>query len=106
MKNFAVGLFFAGAVSVPACDLCSVYNVNAAEGTRNKGLSLSVAEQFTYFDTLQDDGRKVSNPAHQHLRSSISQIVPGYTFNDWATLQLNVPLIYREFRRIEDGMID
>lgn len=106
MKIYTVGFFLAGAVAVPACDLCSVFNVNAAEGTRNKGFSLSVAEQFTYFGTLQEDGRHVPNPTHQYLNSSVSQAVLGYTFNDWVSVQFNLPIIYREFRRPEGLAID
>ena len=99
MKTFSVGLFLAGAVAAPACDLCSIYNVNAAEGTRNHGFSFSLAEQYTHFGTVQEDGREVSNPSHQYLDSLIAQAVLGYTFNDWATVQLNIPVIAREFKR-------
>jgi hypothetical protein len=106
MKIYTVGFFLAGAVAAPACDLCSVYNVNAAEGTRNKGFSLSVAEQFTHFGTMQDDGHHAPNPTHQYLNSSVSQAVVGYTFNDWASVQFNLPIIYREFKRPEGLAID
>lgn len=106
MKAFSMGLFLAGAAAAPACDLCAVYNVNAAEGTRNHGFSLSLAEQFTHFGTLQESGRKVGNPAHQYLDSLIAQFVAGYTFNDWATVQVNVPVIAREFRRPVEGGLE
>ena len=106
MKKISIGLFLAGAVVAPACDLCSVYNLNAAEGSRNKGFSFSVAEQFTHFGTLQEEGHRVSNPAHQYLNSSISQAVLGYTFHDWVSGQFNLPLIYRAFRRPEGFAID
>ena len=106
MKKISIGLFLAGAVAAPACDLCSVYNLNAAEGSRNQGFSFSVAEQFTRFGTLQEDGHRVSNPARQYLNSSISQAVPGYTFNDWAGVQMNVPIIFRAFERPAGFAID
>ena len=106
MKTISIGLFLAGAVAAPACDLCSVYNLNAAEGSRNQGFSFSVAEQFTHFGTLQEDGHRVSNPAHQYLNSSISQAVLGYTFHDWASVQFNLPLIYRAFQRPEGFATD
>ncbi len=107
-RNLCV-LFIAAATAGPratACDLCSVYNVNAAEGTRNKGFSLSLAEQFTHFGTLQEEGRKVANPTHQYLNSSVSQVVPGYIFNDWASVQVSLPIVYREFKRPEGFAID
>lgn len=82
-----------------ACDLCAIYNVNAAEGTRNHGFSVSLAEQFTHFGTVQEDGRHMPNASHQYLESLIAQAVLGYTFNDRATVQLNIPAIAREFKR-------
>ncbi len=106
MKNFTVGFFLAGALAAPACDLCSVYNVNAAEGTRNRGFSISIAEQFTHFNTLQEDGREVANLTDQYLNSSISQAVLGYTFNDWASVQVNLPIIHRAFKRPEGFATD
>jgi hypothetical protein len=99
MKTLSVGLFLAGAVAAPACDLCSIYNVNAAEGTRNHGFSVSMAEQFTHFGTVQVDGREVRDPSHQYLDSLIAQAVLGYTFKDRATVQLNIPVMDREFKR-------
>ena len=35
------------------------------------------------------------------LNSSITQLVSGYQFTSRFALQINVPLIYREFRRPE-----
>src|SRR6185369_2918262 len=106
MKNFSVCLFLVGAASIRACDLCSVYNVDAAQGSRNKGFSITVAEQFTHFGTMQDEGHHLPNPTHQYLNSSVSQAVIGYTFNDWASVQFNLPVIYREFKRPEGFATD
>jgi hypothetical protein len=94
------------AAPLPGCDLCSVYNVASAEGSRQKGWSLTVAEQFTHFGTLQEDRRGISNPEHQYLNSSIAQAVVGYTFNDWASVQVSVPIIHREFKRVEGFQMD
>jgi hypothetical protein len=66
----------------------------------------AVAEQFTHFGTVRIDGREVSNPTGQYENSSITQLVAGYTFNDRFALQLNTPLIYREFKRPEGFAID
>jgi len=48
----------AGVVATPvvARDLCSVYSAMQARGEVEKGVSLGVAEQFTHFGTLQEDG--------------------------------------------------
>lgn len=61
----------------------------------------AVAEQFTYFGTLQLEGREVSNPTDQHEGSSITQFVGGYSITPRFALQVNVPLIYRSFQRPE-----
>ena len=66
----------------------------------------AVAEQFTYFGTAQLDGHEVSNPTGQYENSLITQLVAGYTLNDRFALQLNIPLIYREFKRPEGFAID
>lgn len=70
------------------------------------GLYGAVAEQFTYFGTVLVDGHEVANPTGQHLDSSITQLVAGYTFNSRFALQLNAPLIYRSFERPEGFAID
>ena len=66
-----------------------------------KGWYGAVGEQFTRFGTLQLGGEEVANPTGQYLNSSITQIVAGYQINNRFALQINVPLIYREFKRPE-----
>ena len=66
----------------------------------------AVAEQFTRFGTVQIDGREVSNPTGQYEGSSITQLVAGYSINDRFAFQLNIPIIYREFKRPEGFAID
>jgi hypothetical protein len=96
-------------LSAQACDLCGCYtpqlealaSVGEADHSWANGLYGAVAEQFTYFGTVQIDGDEVGNPADQHLDSSITQLVGGYSFNSRFAVQLNVPLIYRSFSRPE-----
>ena len=59
----------------------------------------AVAEQFTHFGTLQQDGEEVPNPSDQYENSSITQLVAGYSVNSRFALQVNLPLIYRWYRR-------
>ena len=66
----------------------------------------AVADQFTHFGTLQLDGQEMDNPTGQHLDSSITQAVAGYTFTSRFALQINIPLIYRSFERPEGFAID
>ena len=105
-------------LAAPACDCCYTpqletfptreamvfgepSGVIAGGAPWTGGLYGAVAEQFTRFGTLQLNGDEVSNPTGQYLNSSITQLVGGYTFNSRFALQVNVPLIYRSFRRPE-----
>lgn len=94
-------LTVACAPSLLACDLCAVYSAAESRGEIGKGVYAGVAEQFTHFGTLQEDGHEVSNPADQFLDSSITQLVLGYNFTEWLGVQFNAPIIYRSYRRPE-----
>jgi hypothetical protein len=105
----------AGAVRSRACDLCGCYTpqLNAMPGMESTppfpwlaGWYAAVGEQFTRFATLQLDGDEIANPTGQYLNSSITQLVAGYDINSRFALQINVPLIYREFKRPEGFQID
>src|SRR5438093_12062690 len=90
----------AGVVAAPslACDLCSVYSAMQSRGEIEKGFTLGVAEQFTHYGTLQEDGHKVSNDLDQYLASSISQLFAGYNFTDRIGVQVTVPILHRSLR--------
>jgi hypothetical protein len=120
MKKFLLLLIFASAAVLDssACDLCGCYTPQletmphsamepfgqepamTMQSWRDH-LYAAVGEQFTYFNTLQLDGREVPNETDQYLASSITQLVAGYEINSRFALQLNVPLIYRSFQRPE-----
>ena len=107
-----------------ACDLCGCYTpqLEAMPEAETQtpfgqptGMSMqswrdrfyaAIGEQFTHFGTVQVDGREVSNPTGQYENSSITQLVAGYQLNSRFALQINVPLIYREFERPEGFAID
>jgi hypothetical protein len=117
-------LINAAARSSSACDLCGCYTPQleampqaepeislgqpagmAMQSWRDR-LYLAAAEQFTYFNTVQIDGREVPNETDQYLASSITQIVAGYSFTSRFALQINIPLIYRTFERPEGFRVD
>ena len=119
MKHFCFCFFLALlalASRALACDLCGCYTpqretLSSSDGVAPgrswlSGAYGAVAEQFTHFGTLQMDGHEISNPTDQHLDSSITQLVGGYSFNSRFALQVNVPLIYRSFQRPEGFAID
>lgn len=103
--TFAV-LAVASAPSLLACDLCAVYAASESRGDLGKGLIIGVAEQFTHFGTIQQDGVKVANDANQSLDSSITQVLLGYNFTERFGVQFNLPIIHHSFRRPEGGAID
>src|SRR5436190_10713920 len=101
MKTFNLFLILISGVAASshACDLCSVYSATQAHGEIGKGFFGGVAEQFTHFGTMQEDGHEVRNEVGQYLDSSISQFYAGYNFSDRVGLQFNAPIIYRSFKR-------
>jgi hypothetical protein len=108
MKKF-VGVLCCAVVlcaeAISACDLCSVYRALETRESR-PGWYAGVFEQFSRFTTLRDDGERVPNQANQFLDSSITQLVLGHQFNRQLGAQLNVPVIYRSFRRPHDDKIE
>jgi hypothetical protein len=114
MKNLLTislcALFCSAAPFVAACDLCGCYTpqVEAMPQTDmpHLGLYAAIAEQFTHFGTVQIDGREIPNTTDQYLDSAITQLVAGYNFTSRFALQINVPFIYRSFRRPEGFSID
>lgn len=97
-------------VAARACDLCGCYSPQVEsmpkEPVSLTGFYTAVAEQFTYFGTLQFDDREVANPTGQRLESSITQFVVGHDINDRFALQFDAPLIFRAFRRPQGFTID
>ena len=81
---------------VPACDLCSIYSASQAQGGSGEGVFGGVAEQFTHFGTVQENGMKIAGEG-QYIESSVSQLFAGYNINNRVGLQLNLPVIYRAF---------
>jgi hypothetical protein len=88
-----------------ACDLCAIYTTT--EGREEPGFHVGVAEQYTYFGTLKQNSETVPNPFGERLRSSITQLIAGYTFVPRFGMQINFPIISRSFRRVESsGVMD
>lgn len=96
------------AAQVSACDLCACYTPNGDITLEHpSSYYVSVAEQFTHFGSLRDSGREVRDEVGQYLNSSITQLVLGADLlGDRLVVQLNVPFIYRSFKRPEGFEID
>lgn len=91
-----------------SCDLCGCYTPRLQViHDRPVGFYFSVAEQFTHFSVDRFNGDKIDNPTGQHLDSSITQAVIGAAFlGHRLGLQLNVPYIYRSYKRPEGFAIE
>src|SRR6185295_8392106 len=70
---------FAWGVRAYACDVCAIYTATEQRESR-PGFRIGVAEQFTRFTRLKDDGKTIDNPG-EHLNSSITQLILGYDVN-------------------------
>lgn len=81
-----------------ACDLCAIY-MGVEQRESRTGVFAGIAEQYSDYETRQRGGEKVPNPAGERLHSFITQIIGGYNFTPRIALQINVPLIARDFRR-------
>lgn len=93
------------ALDAAACDVCAIYYAPLAHHVHDAGFHVGVAEQYTHFGTVQQDGKEVRNEFGQRLDSSISQVAVGYQFTDRVGVQFNLPVIYRSFRRVEAGVV-
>lgn len=102
--SLASTIFFAGSSS--ACDLCAIYNSVESQRLEENSFRLGVSEQFTYYGTVRDGGRYVENMHHQHLASSITQIVAQYDLSSRFALQIALPYINRRFTRLEGEAIE
>jgi len=107
-RGRAIALVVAASVAgtpaaAPACDVCAIYTATEQRVNRT-GPWLGVAEQFSRMATLRLDGTKVTNPG-ERLNSSITQLIFGYNFTPEVGLQLNLPIISRTFRRLEEGTL-
>lgn len=110
-----LSLFASATIPARACDLCGCYTPqmnamppmeSAGQPSWAAGFYAAIGEQFTRFATIQVDGREVANPTGQYENSSITQLVVGRDITSRFALQINVPIIDREFKRPEGFTID
>ena len=93
-------LLLIGLPLAPACDTCGCFiPTESVRPLYSAGWFAGVGEQFTYFGNDQRNSQPVSNPTGQYLASSITQIIAGYRITDQFSLQLSLPLIYRQYKR-------
>ncbi len=100
-------LFFSFALLFPifsfSCDLCGCFIPN---DVMPNGFMFGLAEQYSSMSDLSLEGETLVNDENQYLNSSFTQLFANYHFNERAALQLNVPLIYRTFQRVEGESLE
>jgi hypothetical protein len=107
MKFFVTLLAGFITMGAPACELCSIYsseNASASRGEGSSGFIFTLSEQYIAQETLQVEGEPFPrSPFFQaaFMDSSITHFVPGYNFSSRLGVSLNIPYVYREFRRTE-----
>lgn len=95
----------------PGCDVCGCYTPNQEMNfdplrPHLGGFYAASAEQYTFFGTTKFSGHEVANTADQYEQSSITQLIAGYNINDRVGVQINAPLIDREYKRPEGFRTD
>ena len=96
------GLFPSTAI---ACDICAVYNAIESLQGQAGAFSAGVSHRFTHYESnIKPKGR--DDLPGQHVESNIMQFYGNYNVTDEFALQLNVPVIHRDYRRVENGIED
>jgi hypothetical protein len=85
-----------------ACDVCAVYTATE-QGESRTGFRLGLATQYTHYGTLYDDSHEVPNPEHEKMDSVITQVLLGYQVTPRIGVQLNLPLITRQYVRVQES---
>ncbi len=93
-----------------ACDVCAVYTATEMRETR-RGFQIGIGEQATRYKTGLPDAEGGTVDKGERLNSFTTQLFLGYDFNPTFGLQVNVPLIGRDYHRLRnhrlvDGRIE
>jgi len=87
-----------------ACELCAIYSASSARGESHSGFTFNISEQYVPQSTLQLEGEEIDGLGalnDAYLNTSWTHFVPGYNFSPRFGINLSVPYIYRDFRRVE-----
>ena len=87
-----------------ACDVCAVYTATEMQETRS-GFRIGVAQQYSRFTTRIPDATGERADEGEYLKGSTTQVFLGWDPRTLFGFQLNLPIITRSYRRIEDGVL-
>jgi hypothetical protein len=95
----------AGAVRpARACDVCAIYTATEMRESRT-GLLLGVAETATRYETGVPDATGKPVDKGERLNSFITQLFAGYDFHPKFGVQVNLPIIARDYHRLRNRQL-
>src|SRR5689334_1645255 len=85
------------------CDLCAIYNADAALGKSGSGFSLAISEQFIPYRTIQLDGEKLPSSIlnRVYLDRSMMHIVPTWNFSPRLGVSVSLPIVHQHYRQFQ-----
>lgn len=86
-----------------ACDTCGLYCPAGQSDEITHGWLFGMSSQYTRSGTIIDGGLETTNESGEYLSSSLTQVFAGYDFSSRVSVQVNIPVLYRAFRRLEFG---
>jgi hypothetical protein len=84
-----------------ACDLCAIYNADAARDSRGVGWVATLSESFIPYRTVLLNGKEIHGNNLDFRDASVTHLVPGYNFTPRFGVNVNLPLVYQNFQRTE-----
>jgi hypothetical protein len=84
-----------------ACDVCAVYTATEMRESRS-GFLIGVGEQGTRYRTGLPDAEGDTVDKGERLNSFITQLFAGYDFHPKVGVQVNLPIIARDYHRLRN----
>ncbi len=87
-----------------ACELCSIFNSidNQERQSKNFFVGLAYQNQISSSNAKPDFFSQINrNAEKQEIDSNTTQFMANYFFTNSFSLQINIPFIYRKFRRFD-----
>ena len=89
---------------VRACDVCAVYTATELRESK-KGWQIGVGEQGSRYSTGLPDAEGNTVDKGERLNSFITQLFAGYDFTPTFGVQVNLPIIARDYHRLRNRQL-
>lgn len=111
MKNLAAKisvfvLLFVSPFTAFACDYCSIYTQLEARHLNRNTLNLGATINLLGYSKTRLDGNSYQPGANQNHKISVVELEAAYDFNDRFSLQLDVPFIFQDHKRLVDDAFE